>query len=227
MVAGGEAHAVQAAFLQAHEVAFPAADALPVGQFHAEHLAPAVPADAEADQRGALWADAIFVHAFVAGIGDEAGKLFVQSAAHEVRQLLVEFLVDVTDRRGAELVPAECFGDRLHPAGRHALPLDLHERGHEGLLAALVACAQLGRESALPVLRDPQLELAHAGHQRAGLVSPAIAESAGAAFAFAGEQRLFHLRFQHFLQGNGKKSINRRGNRSDVGKRKWWRYWYA
>lgn len=128
------------------------------------------------------------------------GILLLEPAGHEARQLLVEFLVDVADGGGAELVAAEFLGDRFHAARGHALHIHLHQRGHEGLLAALVARKQLRREAALPVLRHAQLELAHSRHERTGVVSAAIAEAAGGAFAFAGEQRLVHLRFEHFLQ---------------------------
>lgn len=67
IVAGREAHAVQAAFLQPHQVVFPTAGALAVGQLDGEHVPAAVPADAEGNGDRTAVADAAFAHAFVTG----------------------------------------------------------------------------------------------------------------------------------------------------------------
>jgi hypothetical protein len=85
---------------------------------------------------------------------------------------------------------------------RRCPPLHVHlgEARHERLLRALVTLEQLGREAALPILRHPQLQLAHPGDQGAAVVARPVAEPAGAAFALGGAKRLGHLGLQHLLE---------------------------
>jgi len=103
LVAGGQAHAVQAAFLEADEVVFPAGGAFAVSQLVREDVAAAVPADAQGDEHGAAVVDAVFAHAFVARVEDEVGILFVESAGHEAAEFFVEFFIDLAERGGAKL----------------------------------------------------------------------------------------------------------------------------
>jgi len=191
---------MQTTFLQAHEVILPATGALAVGQLDGQHMPAAVPTDTQGDERSAAVPDSVFAHAFVAGIEDEVGVLLFEPPGHEARQLFVELLINVADGGSTKLMAAEFLGDRLHATGGHALHVHLHQRGHQGLLAALVARKQLGRETPLPVLGHAQLELAHAGHQRTGVMPAAIAQPASGALAFAGKQGLVHLCFEYFLQ---------------------------
>ena len=95
---------------------------------------------------------------------------------------------------------AQLFGDGLDLARRNALYVHLHHRRHQRFLAALVPLEYLGPEPPLPVLRHPQLDLAHARHQRPAVVTRPVAQPARRALAFARLQRLVHLRFQHLLQ---------------------------
>ena len=80
IVTDRQAHAMQTAFLQAHEMVFPTAGALAVGQLDGEHVTAAVPADAERDQDRAAVTDAVFAHAFVPGIEDQIGILLLEPA---------------------------------------------------------------------------------------------------------------------------------------------------
>ena len=54
----------------------------------------------------------------------------------------------------------QLLGDRIHFAGRHALHVHLRERCNERLLRTLLTLEQLGGEPTLPVLRNPQFDLA-------------------------------------------------------------------
>ena len=153
IVADRQLHAVQAAFFQAHQMIFPAAHTLAPREFDGQHVPAAVPTDPERDQDRAALADAVFPHSFVARIEDDIRIRFFQSALHEAAQFLVHRHVQFADGAGTELVPAQFLGDRLHPARLHALHIHLHQRGHQGLLAALIPGKQLGREPALPILR--------------------------------------------------------------------------
>jgi hypothetical protein len=98
-------------------------------------------------------------------------------------------------------VPAELLGDRLHPAGRHPLHVQLGQRRHPPcLLRVLIAFEQLGREAAVAVLRHPQLQLADPGDQRAAVIAAPVAEPHRGPLALLGAKRLRHLRFQQLLQ---------------------------
>lgn len=200
VVADDQLHAVQAAFLQPQQMLLPAGGALAAGQFDGQHMAAAVPADTQRDEHSAAVPHAVFPHPFVAGVQNHVGILLLEPPGHEPGQVGVELLVDCADRAGAKLVAAEFLGNRRDSASGNALHIHLHQRGHQGLLAALVAFKQLGGEAALPVLGHPQLQLAHPSHQRAAVVTAAVAQPVGRAFAFAGPQGLVHLGLQHLLQ---------------------------
>ena len=94
---------------------------------------------------------------------------------------------------------AELLGDRLDLTGRDALYVHLGKLRHQGLFGALVAFEEFGRKSSVAILRHPQLELAHPGDERAGVVAGAVAEPGGRALALLGPERVGHLGFQHLL----------------------------
>jgi hypothetical protein len=96
-------------------------------------------------------------------------------------------------------VAAQLLGDRLHLARRNALHIHLRQGGDERPLGALVALEQLGGEAAVAILRNPELQLADAGNQRAPVRAGAVAKPLDRALALLGAQRLGHLRFQHLL----------------------------
>lgn len=124
-------------------------------------------------------------------------------------QALVQTLVDGRDppglaspargRAGREGVAAQLFRDRLDLAGRHALHIHLRQRRNQRPLRALVALEQLGREAALPVQRNPELQLADARHQRATVVTRAVAKTLRRALSLRGSERLVHLGLENFL----------------------------
>ena len=95
---------------------------------------------------------------------------------------------------------AQLFGDLLDLTGRHAVHVHLGKCGHQRLFRALIALEQLGRETPIAVLGDPQLELAHTRDQRAVIISRAVAKATRRALALPRRQRLGHLRFEQFLQ---------------------------
>lgn len=66
--------------------------------------------------------------------------------------------------------PGACF----RPAGRPALHIRRHQRGHQGILATLIGREHPARESPCPFLRHPRLRVTPAVHRRAGVVSAAI-----------------------------------------------------
>jgi len=51
----------------------------------------------------------------------------------------------------------------------------------------------------LPILRNPQLQLAGLRHQRAAVMARAVAHPISGALALRSAKRLVHLRFQHLL----------------------------
>jgi hypothetical protein len=95
--------------------------------------------------------------------------------------------------------PHSSLGDHLDLEGRHALNVHLGQRRHQRLIGALIAFEELGREPAVPILLHPQLELAHPGDERAGVVAGSVAEPGGRALALLGPERVGHFRFQHLL----------------------------
>ena len=94
---------------------------------------------------------------------------------------------------------AQLLGDRLDLAGRDALHVHLGQRRHQRLLGALIALEELGREPSVAILRHPQLELAHPGDERAGVIAGAVAEPGGGPLALPSAERVGHLGFQHLL----------------------------
>ena len=59
------------------------------------------------------------------------------------------------------------LGDLLDLPGRDPLHIPLNQGRNQRLLGALIAFEQLGREATLPVLRNPQLQLADPCDQKA------------------------------------------------------------
>src|SRR5438094_4941304 len=191
--------AVQAALAQAEQQVLPGGAAFAIGHLDGEDLAPAVPVDADRDQHRLADHDAALAHLLVAGIDDEIGKGLIKPPAGKGGQARIEPLVDRRDRRGRAGMAAQLLGDRFYLPGRDTLDVHLGQRRDQRLLGALVAFEQFGREAALPVLRHPQLELADPGHQSAGVVARAIAQTIRRALTLAGAKRLVHLGFQHRL----------------------------
>ena len=94
---------------------------------------------------------------------------------------------------------AQFLGDRLDLPRRDALHVHLGQRRHQGLLGALVALEEFGREPAVAILRHAQLELADPGDERARVIAGAVAKPRAGALALLGSERVSHLGFQHLL----------------------------
>ena len=91
---------------------------------------------------------------------------------------------------------AELFTDRLGFADRDPLDGHLGERRHQGLLPAPIARSKISVENRpLAILRNPQFELAHPGHQAAGLITAAGAKSSFDSLALFRADGFRHLRF--------------------------------
>ena len=200
VVADGQAHAAQTALLQAQEQVAPARGAFAIGDLDGEDLAPAFPVDADGHQHRPRADDTLLAHLLVTGIEDEVREFDFQAPAGKALQFPVELHVHLADGRGAELMPAQFLGDGLDFARRDALHIHLHERGHQGLLRALVTLEKLRGEAALPVLRHAQFHRAHARDQLARIVAAAIALPTLGALALGRTDRVAHLRFKDFLQ---------------------------
>ena len=173
---------------------------LSAGEFDAEDVAAAVPADADGDQHRLRADDAAVAHLLVAGVEDEVRHRFVELALGEGGERLVEALVDPRDGRRRDAVAAQLLGDRLDLACRDALDVHLRQGAHQRLLGALVTFEQLGGEASFAVAGDAQLELADAGHETARIVAGAVAEPVRRAFPGGGGQRSRHLLLQDLLQ---------------------------
>jgi hypothetical protein len=96
-------------------------------------------------------------------------------------------------------VTAQLLGDRFDLARRNALHIHLRQGRHQSPLRALVALEQLRREATLPILRNPELQLADPRDQRAPVMARPVAHTLGRTFPFRRSKRLVHFRFQHFL----------------------------
>src|SRR6516162_6208598 len=152
--------------------------ALPVGQLDRQHLAPAVPVDADRDQHRVARNNAGFAYPLVARVEDQIGQGFGQGPAGKLRQARIQSLVDRADRRGREVVAAQLLSNRLDFAGRNPLHVHLCQCGNQRPLRALVALEQFGREPALAILRHPQLELANPRDQGPVVIARAVAQTA-------------------------------------------------
>jgi hypothetical protein len=136
----------------------------------------------------------------VAGIQNQIRAGLFQSPFGKSLQFLIELLYDPADRRGAELMAAQLFGDGLHLPCRYALYVHLQHRRHQRFLASLIAFEHLCAEAPLPILRHAQIDVAYPRHQHAVVIAGPVSEPTSRALAFARLQRFVHLRFQHLLQ---------------------------
>ena len=195
-----QAHAAQAALLEAGEQFAPARGAFPPGDLHGEDLAAAFPVDADGHEHRARADDSVLAHFLVARIEDEAGELHLQRPPGKALQFPVQLHVHLADGRGAELMTAELLGDRLDLPCRDALRIHLHQCRHERLLAALVALEEPRGETPLPVPRHAQFHGAHARDQPARVVATAVALPALTPLALGSTKRIGHLRLKDFLQ---------------------------
>ena len=100
IVGDDELDAVKAAGLQSFQELLPARSALAIGKLDRQHLAPALPVNADGDQHRLAGNDPVFPHPLVAGIQDQVGKGLLQLALAERLQRRIQPLVDRTDRRG-------------------------------------------------------------------------------------------------------------------------------
>ena len=89
IVGHDELDAVQTARLERKQEVAPARSALPVGEIDRQHLAAAVPVDADRDQHRLADNHAALAHPFVARIEDQIRKGFGQRTAGKLRQKLV------------------------------------------------------------------------------------------------------------------------------------------
>ena len=113
VVADSENYAPQSTSFETKEKVLPAGGTLPVGHLYTEHLAPAFPLDADGHEHRSRADHSIFPHFLIPRIEDHIGILAIELAAGKATQLLVELLVDLTDRTRAKTVPAEFLADRF------------------------------------------------------------------------------------------------------------------
>ena len=96
----------------------PARSALAIGELDRQHLAAAIPVDADRDQHCLAGDHTGIANPLVARVEDQIGKGFGQRAAGKQRQTRVQPLVHCADRRRRKAVAAQLLGDRLHPRFR-------------------------------------------------------------------------------------------------------------
>ena len=126
VVAHGEDYPPQAAFLQAKEKLFPAGGTLPVGHLHSEHLAPALPINADGHQYRSRTDYRALSELLIPRVENQIRILALELPTGKTLELLVQLLVESTDRARAKTVPTELFADRFDLPSRYSL--DVHLR---------------------------------------------------------------------------------------------------
>ena len=122
----------------------------PRGEFQGQHLTRSpwwMPIGHE-DHLGAH--DARFPHSLVAGIEDEIGIGFLEKPSGQGTEGDIETRVDAADARDRKRVPTECFGDRMHLAGREPLHLYIPAK------AASTACGSRSNHAVWRACSDPR-----------------------------------------------------------------------
>ena len=176
-------NAMQTARLQPEQEIAPARPALAVGELDRQHLAAAVPVDADRDQHRLAGDHAGLAHPLIARVEDQIGEGFGQGPPGKLRQARIQPLVHGADRGSRKAVAAQLLGDRLHFAGRNPLHVHLRQRRHQRPLRALIAFEQLGRKPPGSILRYPQLQLADPRDQGPPVIARPVALSARRPFA--------------------------------------------
>ena len=81
IVADGEDYAPQAASFEAKKKVFPACGTLPVGHLHAEHLAPAIPINADGHKHRSRADHCVLPHFLIPRVEDQIGILALELSA--------------------------------------------------------------------------------------------------------------------------------------------------
>jgi len=126
IVTDGEDDSAQTASFQSEEKVFPARRTFPIGHLHSEHLAPALPINADGHKHRAGANHRVLAHLLIAGVQDQIGIFTVKLPTRETPELRVQLLIESTDRACAKTVPTELFTNRFDLSGRY--PLDIHLR---------------------------------------------------------------------------------------------------
>jgi len=91
------------------------------------------------------------------------------------------------------LIRPESSRDGFDFAGRDALHVHFRQTRHQGLLGALIALEQFGRETPVAILRHAQLDLADASDDGARIRAGAITAPLTVALALGRANRLGHF----------------------------------
>lgn len=118
---------------QSFQKLLPARAALAVGKLDRQHLAPALPVNADRDQHRVARNDAVLADALVAGVQDQIGERLLQLAFAECLQRGIEPLVVGADRRGRERVADQFIGHLFDLPRRDALHVHLRQCGNRAL----------------------------------------------------------------------------------------------
>jgi hypothetical protein len=100
-----ENDAPQSSCLESEKKVFPARRTLPVGHFYSEHLAPALPINADSHKDRARTDHCI--HFLIPRVRDQVGIFAVQLPRGKAPEFLMQLLFKPTYRARAETVPTE------------------------------------------------------------------------------------------------------------------------
>lgn len=169
----------------------------PRGEFQGQHLTRSpwwMPIGHE-DHLGAH--DARFPHSLVAGIEDEIGIGFLEKPSGQGTEGDIETRVDAADARDRKRVPTECFGDRMHLAGREPLHLYIPAK------AASTACGSRSNHAVWRACSDPRnqkLELPDPRQPATFVVARPVALTAPPPARGDPPQKLGHLGLEQLLE---------------------------
>ncbi len=194
-----EIYAPQSTPFKSEQKVFPTRRTLPVGHFHAEHLAPAFPIDSDGYEHCSGSDHGVLPHFLIPRVQDQIGIFTVKLSAAKAPQFLVELLIEAAYRTRAKTVSAELFADCFDLPRRYALDVHLGERSHQRLFAALIAFENLGGKPSVAVLGNSQLELSHPRNQVARVVAASIARAPFDSFSLLRPDCFAHFGLQELL----------------------------
>src|SRR5690606_21677654 len=169
-------HPREAALLQAAKERRPGRLRFAVAEREPKHLALALLADAEGNQHARRTDRLLPAHLDAERVNDhERIALSVEWTLPPGLDPKVELLAEPAHGALGEARAAELLRNLGHLARGDALQHHLHQSQHKGLLRALIAPEELGRERSVARLRHAQDERAHARGQTPGAVAVAVA----------------------------------------------------